>query len=53
MKIYYEDILVTDFSSNKSMTIEEILEQIEFNEQEFCEMHSLDGLDYGLFRMEV
>ena len=32
---YYRNILVTDFTTNGSMTIDEVLELIEFDEDEF------------------
>lgn len=51
-KLYYEDILVTEITTNRSLSVDEVLEQIEFNEQEFIEHHNFDDIDYNDFRLE-
>lgn len=51
MKIFYEDIHVADFASNRSMTVEEMLDQLEFDEQAFIEAHGFDAIDYNDFRV--
>lgn len=52
MKIYYEDILVGDVVTNRSMTVDEALELIGFNEQEFIEANGFDDIDYNEFKLE-
>lgn len=51
MKIYYEDILVGDVVTNRSMTVDEALELIGFNEQEFIEANGFDDIDYNEFKL--
>ena len=52
MKIYYEDILVGEVLTNRSLTVDEALDLIDFNEQEFIEQQGFDDIDYNDFRME-
>jgi len=52
MKIYYEDILVGEVLTNRSLTVNEALDLIDFNEQEFIEENGFDDIDYNDFRME-
>lgn len=50
MSLYYEGILVAEFLTNQSMTVEEALELIEFDENEFCRKEGFfDGIDYNEF----
>lgn len=51
VKIYYDDILVGEVLTNQSLTIEEALKLIEFDEQEFIKEHSFDDIDYNDFRI--
>lgn len=51
VKIYYDDILVGEVLTNRSLTVEEALELIKFDEQEFIEKHSFDDIDYNEFRL--
>lgn len=53
MKIYYDDIFVGEIVTNKSITVDEVLDLIDFNEQEFKEKHCFDEVDYNHFRLEV
>lgn len=50
IKIFYENIFISDFVTNKSMTIEEMLELIDFDEEAFKEKHGLEALDPVDFR---
>ncbi|MMZ46557.1 hypothetical protein D1872_81750 [compost metagenome] len=52
MKIFYGAILVGDVMTNKSITVEEALLLIDFDEQEFSEKHGFDDIDYNEFRLE-
>lgn len=52
MKIYYEDIFISDFHSNRSMTIENMLKQIEFDEQAFKKEYGFDEIDYNQFKIK-
>jgi metal-responsive CopG/Arc/MetJ family transcriptional regulator len=52
MKIYYEDILVGEVLTNRSLHVDEALNLIGFNEQEFIEENGFDDIDYNEFRME-
>lgn len=51
MKIYYEDVFVGRILTNRSLTVDEALDLIDFNEQEFIEENGFDDIDYGKFRM--
>lgn len=51
VKIYYDDILVGEVLTNQSLTVEEALELIEFDEQEFIKEQSFDDIDYNDFRL--
>lgn len=52
MKIYYENILVGEVITNRSLTINEALELIDFNESDFIAANGFDDIDYGDFRMD-
>lgn len=51
-EIYYDNIFITHFTSNRSMTIEEILDQVGFDEQAFKQTHDIDNIDYNEFWSE-
>lgn len=51
VKVYYDDILVGEFLTNQSLTVEEALELIEFDEQEFIKEQGYDDIDYNDFRL--
>lgn len=51
MKIYYEDILVGEVLTNRSLHVDEALNLIGFNEQEFIEQQGFDDIDYNNFRL--
>lgn len=52
VKIYYEDILVGEALTNRSLTVDEALDLISFNEQVFIEEHGFDDIDYNDFKLE-
>lgn len=52
VKIYYEDILVGEVLTNRSLTVDEALELIGFNEQKFISDNDFDDIDYNYFRFE-
>lgn len=52
MKIYYEDILVDEVVTNRSMTVDEALELIDFDEQKFIADNGFDDIDYNDFKLE-
>ncbi|GIP10377.1 hypothetical protein J1TS5_25470 [Paenibacillus macerans] len=52
MKVFYEDILVGEVLTNRSMTVGEALELIGFDEQKFISDNGFDDIDYNDFKME-
>ena len=50
-ELYYEKILVGEITTNKSLTVDEVLERIEFDEQEFITKHGFDDIDYNDFKL--
>lgn len=51
-KLYYEDILVEDIVTNRSMSVDEVLEIIDFDEEKFISDNGFDDIDYNDFRLE-
>lgn len=51
MKIMYEGILVGEITTNQSLTVEEALDLIEFDEQEFLNEQGFDAIDYNDFEL--
>lgn len=49
-KIFYENIFISDIATNKSLTIEEMLGLIDFDEQAFKSKHGLESLDPADFK---
>lgn len=52
MKVFYEDILVGEVVTNHSMTVEQALDIIGFDEVKFIEENGFDAIDYNDFRLE-
>lgn len=50
VKVMYEDIIVGEILTNQSLTINQALELIEFNEQKFIEENGFDDIDYNDFK---
>lgn len=51
MKVFYEDILVGEVLTNQSMTVDQALGFINFDEQAFIEANGFDDIDYNEFRL--
>ncbi|MGG3706935.1 MULTISPECIES: hypothetical protein [Heyndrickxia] len=51
-KVFYEDILVGEVLTNRSLTVEEALEAIGFDEAKFIEEQGFDDIDPNDFRVE-
>lgn len=51
MKVFYEDILVGEVVTNRSLTVDEALELIGFNEEKFIEENGFDDVDYNDFKL--
>src|SRR5699024_5715800 len=51
VKIMYEDVLVGEVTTNKSLTVDEALNLIDFDEQEFLEEQGWDDIDYNEFKL--
>ncbi len=47
----YEDILVGEVLTNRSLTVDEALELINFNEEKFITDNGFDDIDYNDFRL--
>ncbi|WP_179123809.1 hypothetical protein [Paraliobacillus ryukyuensis] len=50
-KLFYEDILVDEITTNRSMTVDEVLELIDFDEQKFIRDNGFDDIDYNDFKL--
>jgi len=51
MKIFYEEILVGEVMTNRSMTVDEALEMISFDEEKFLLDNGFDDIDYNDFKL--
>ncbi|MED3650596.1 hypothetical protein [Heyndrickxia sporothermodurans] len=51
MKVFYEEILVGEVVTNRSLTVDEALELIGFNEEKFIEENGFDDIDYNDFKL--
>src|SRR5699024_6526070 len=51
VKVTYEDVLVGEATTNKSLTVDEALNLIDFDEQEFLEEQGWDDIDYNEFKL--
>ncbi|GER73449.1 hypothetical protein [Weizmannia acidilactici] len=52
MKVFYEDILVGEVLTNRSLMVDEALELIGFDEEKFIADNGFDDIDYNDFRLE-
>jgi len=50
-KLFYEEILVGEITTNKSLTVDEVLEPIGFDEQKFITKYGFDDIDYNDFKL--
>lgn len=51
-KVFYEDVLVGEVITNRSLTVAEALEAIGFDEAAFLAEQGFDDLDYNDFRLD-
>ena len=51
MKIFYEEILVGEVMTNRSITVDEALEMVSFDEEKFLQENGFDGVDYNDFKL--
>lgn len=51
MKVFYEDILVGEVVTNRSLTVDEALHTIGFDADKFMSEQGFDDLDYNEFRL--
>ncbi|MED3623275.1 hypothetical protein P4482_09035 [Neobacillus thermocopriae] len=51
IKVMYKDILVGEVVTNRSLTVDEALELINFNEEKFITDNGFDDIDYNDFRL--
>lgn len=53
MKLYYDNILLGEVLTNHRMTIDEALEFVSVNMDEFAEKNKWDNWNYEKLRMEI
>ena len=51
-KVFYEEILVGEITTNKTLTIDEALGLISFDEQKFISEQGFDDIDYNDFELK-
>lgn len=51
VKVMYEDILVGEVHTNRSLSVDEALNLIGFDEAKFIEENGFDDIDYNDFRL--
>lgn len=51
VKIMYEDVLVGEVLTNRSLTVHEALELIGFDEEKFIADQGWDDIDYSEFKL--
>lgn len=49
VKVMYENILVGEVYTNRSLSVDEALNLIDFNEAKFIEENGFDDIDYNDF----
>ncbi len=50
-KVFYEEILIGEVKTNKSLTVSEALELISFDEEHFLSEQGFDDIDYNDFKL--
>lgn len=53
MKLYYNDLLITEVITNHSISIDEILDFCEIDMNEFARLNGFDDWDYDALRLEA
>jgi len=51
VKIMYEDVLVGEVLTNRSLTVDEALKLIGFDEEKFIAEQGWDDIDYNEFKL--
>lgn len=51
VKVMYEDVLVGEVLTNRSLTVDEALELIDFDEESFLAEQGWDDIDYNDFKL--
>ena len=51
MKLFYEEILVGEVMTNRSMSVIDALEMINFDEDKFLQENDFDAVDYNDFNL--
>jgi len=51
VKVMYEDILVGEILTDRSLSVDEALELIGFDEEKFVSEHGFDDIDYNDFEL--
>lgn len=51
VKVMYENILVGEVYTNRSLSVDEALELIGFDEAKFLAEQGFDGIDYNDFKL--
>lgn len=49
MFLWYEDILVGEIITNQTLTVDEALKRLEFDEEKFIAEYEFDDVDYNEF----
>ena len=52
MKLYYEDILIGEVVTNRSLSVNKALDLVGFNPKNFVKENGFDDIDYNDFKME-
>ncbi|WP_203363099.1 hypothetical protein [Bacillus sp. REN10] len=50
-KVMYEDVVVGEVVTNQSLTVDQALELIGFDEQAFLDEQGWDDIDYNEFKL--
>lgn len=51
VKVMYEDVLVGEVITNRSLTVDEALELIDYNEEAFLAEQGWDAVDHNEFKL--
>ena len=51
IKVYYGDILLGTVTTNQSLTVDQALNLLEFDEKAFLTQNGFDDIDYDTFKL--
>lgn len=51
VKVFYEDILIGEVVTVRSLTLEQALDKVAFDQEKFIEAHGFEAIDYDDFRL--